>query len=100
MTDNFRIALAQLNLLVGDIRANRERILETTLRAREQQCAMVVFTELALSGYPPEDLLLRPDFIDATAAAFDHLRAELPPDIAVVVGHPRRTGSGGGRTGG
>lgn len=95
MSENFRIALAQLNLLVGDIRANRKRILETTLRARGRQCAMVVFTELALSGYPPEDLLLRPDFIDATEAAFDHLLAELPPDIAVVLGYPRRVEGGG-----
>ena len=95
MTDNFRIALAQLNLRVGDIRANRERIMETTLRARERQCALVVFTELALSGYPPEDLLLRPDFIDATEAAFGHLVADLPRDIAVLLGHPRRNGDGG-----
>ena len=94
MTDNFRLALAQLNLLVGDIRANRRRILETTLQARERGCVMVVFTELALSGYPPEDLLLRPDFIDANEAAFDHLLADLPPDIAVILGYPRRSEGG------
>lgn len=90
MADNFKIALAQLNLPVGDIRANRKRILETAHSARDQGCAMVVFTELALTGYPPEDLLLRPDFIDASQAAFDHLLAELPADIAVLLGHPLR----------
>lgn len=94
MADNFKIALAQLNLAVGDIRANRKRILETTHRAREQGCALAVFTELALTGYPPEDLLLRPDFIDAAEAAFDHLLAELPGDIGVIVGHPLRLDNG------
>ncbi|MBS1269084.1 MAG: Glutamine-dependent NAD(+) synthetase [Gammaproteobacteria bacterium] len=88
MADNLKIALAQLNLTVGDVRANRQRILETTQRARDEQCAMAVFTELALTGYPPEDLLLRPDFIDASQAAFTRLLTELPPDIAVVLGYP------------
>ena len=90
MADDFKIALAQLNLTVGDIRANRRRILEAALRARDEGCALAVFTELALTGYPPEDLLLRPDFIDAAEAAFNHLLGELPRDIAVIVGHPRR----------
>jgi len=94
MADNLRIALAQLNLTVGDIRANRRRILETVRRARDEGCALAVFTELALTGYPPEDLLLRPDFIDACESALDHLRAELPGDIAVILGHPLRLESG------
>lgn len=94
MADNFRIALAQLNFAVGDIRTNRKRILETAHRAREQGCALAVFTELALTGYPPEDLLLRPDFIDAAEAALDHLLRELPRDIGVIVGHPLRLDNG------
>jgi len=94
MADNLKIALAQLNLHVGDIRANRKRILDAAWAARERGCAMVVFTELALTGYPPEDLLLRPDFIDASRAAFDHLLGELPADVAVLLGHPRRQEDG------
>lgn len=94
MADNFRIALAQLNLTVGDIRANRKRILDAALTARNEGCALAVFTELALTGYPPEDLLLRPDFIDASEAALNHLLAELPDGIGVIVGHPQRLANG------
>jgi NAD+ synthase (glutamine-hydrolysing) len=94
MTENLKIALAQLNLWVGDIRANRKRILDTALRAREEGCAMVVFTELALTGYPPEDLLLRPDFVEASEAALAHLLAELPEDVAAIIGHPARLDGG------
>jgi len=90
MADDFKIALAQLNLAVGGIRANKKRILETASGARDQGCALVVFSELALTGYPPEDLLLRPDFIDAAEAALADLLAGLPADIDVLLGHPRR----------
>jgi len=95
MTDELRIALAQLNPTVGDIRANRGKVLEAARRARRNRCDMVVFTELVLTGYPPEDLLLRPDFVDAAEAALDHLAAALPADIAVVLGHPLRSEGGG-----
>lgn len=59
-----RIALAQLNLVVGDLQGNAERILAETERARELGAEIVVFPELALTGYPPEDLLLKPHFIE------------------------------------
>ncbi|HSH44152.1 MAG TPA: nitrilase-related carbon-nitrogen hydrolase, partial [Arenicellales bacterium] len=94
MADPFKIALAQLNPTVGDIRANRQRILEAVHEAREAGCDLAVFTELALTGYPLEDLLLRPDFIDASEAAFNHLLREMPRDIAVILGHPLRIGDG------
>lgn len=57
-----RIALAQLNLLVGDIAGNADSVIEAALRARDRQVAhAIVFPELTLTGYPPEDLLLRPE---------------------------------------
>jgi len=94
MSDTVKIALAQLNLTVGDIRANRERIVETARAAKERECAVAVFTELALTGYPPEDLLLRPDFIDAADTALQHLLGDLPAGLTAIVGHPERVENG------
>ena len=65
------IAIAQENFTVGDIDGNLARVLALAARAREQGAAMVVFPELALTGYPPEDLLFRPSLqprIDAALA--------------------------------
>jgi len=78
------IALAQINVTVGDIGGNLERCLEAVLRA--EGADLVVFPELALTGYPPEDLLARPDFIDATiaAAAVFAARATRPAIIGYV----------------
>jgi NAD+ synthase (glutamine-hydrolysing) len=59
-----RISLAQINLLVGDVAGNANRVIETACRARDEQRAdAVVFPELTLTGYPPEDLLLRPELV-------------------------------------
>ena len=60
---SLRIALAQLNLTVGDLAGNRARIAAACARARAEQADLVAFPELALAGYPPEDLLLRPGFL-------------------------------------
>ncbi|MGD2117455.1 MAG: NAD+ synthase [Chromatiales bacterium] len=86
---SLKIVMAQLNLLVGDVRGNAERIIEAANRARDDfQADIVAFPELSLTGYPPEDLLLRPAFIEATEQAFDHVR-ESVKGIAVVLGYPR-----------
>src|SRR5579872_2037095 len=73
MPTTLRIILAQLNFCVGDIAGNREKIITTALSARDEYHGdVVVFPELALCGYSPEDLLLRPDFqaqIDTAVAA-------------------------------
>ena len=58
-----RIALAQINPVVGDLEGNRKLILEWLAEARGNVADLVVFPELAVTGYPPEDLLLRPGFI-------------------------------------
>lgn len=87
----FRIALAQLNLTVGDIDGNVAKVIDWTLRARERfQADLIVFPELTLSGYPPEDLVKRADFMAACDAAVLRLLRELPHGIGVVIGTPER----------
>ncbi len=83
-----RIALAQINSLVGDISGNADNIIAVTERARDTlQADLVVFPELALTGYPPEDLLLHNGF---RANVEKHLRrvCQASRDIGVVVGYP------------
>jgi NAD+ synthase (glutamine-hydrolysing) len=90
MTTNLRLALGQLNLLVGDIAGNVEKMRAATRRAREELRAhVVVFPELALTGYPPEDLLLRPGFIHDAESGLKTLCAEAA-GIDVIAGHPWR----------
>jgi NAD+ synthase (glutamine-hydrolysing) len=80
----FRIALAQINTTVGDIDGNAARIIDT-LRAAEQAGAeLVAFPELALTGYPPEDLLLKPGFIQDNLVALDELAKATRETVAVV----------------
>lgn len=83
---SLRIAVAQINCTVGDLAANSARILEFARLALEQGADLLLTPELALCGYPPEDLLLRPDFYRANAKALEALAAKLP--LPAVVGHP------------
>jgi NAD+ synthase (glutamine-hydrolysing) len=85
-----KIALAQMNPTVGDLDGNAERIAELAARADAAGAALMVTPELALCGYPPEDLALRVDFYQETARVLEQLAARLPPALAVVVGHPLR----------
>jgi len=71
--DPMRVALAQLNLTVGDIAANERRILEAYRRGVDAAADIVVCPELALTGYPPRDLLLRPAFLRANRQALERL---------------------------
>jgi NAD+ synthase (glutamine-hydrolysing) len=88
MADTLRICLAQLNLVVGDVAGNTARITATIREAREQQAAdLVVFQELALCGYPPEDLLFHSGLQQRVADALEVLKAEAQ-GIAVLVGYP------------
>ena len=89
MSELLRVALAQIDPKVGDIRGNARKIADYTARAREREAALVVFPELALTGYPPEDLLLKTGFLDAAAAALDELAAQTH-GIVAVVGFPQR----------
>ena len=73
---NLRLALAQVNPTVGDIEANGAVAAEWIVRAREAGADLVLFPELAITGYPPEDLLLRRHFVDAAIEALTELAAE------------------------
>ena len=92
MSAKLRIALAQLNLLVGDVSGNVVKIAAAAQRARDELHAhVVVFPELALTGYPPEDLLLRPDFIAQVEAGLVELARQVS-GIDMVIGYPHREG--------
>jgi NAD+ synthase (glutamine-hydrolysing) len=82
-----RIALAQLNQIVGDLDGNRDRILGALADARDQGAQLVVFPELAVTGYPPEDLLLRPGFLRAAERTLASIAAEAR-DVVALVGVP------------
>ena len=64
-----RIALAQINPIVGDIRGNVAKMADFIAQAARQEADLVVFPELSLCGYPPRDLLLKPAFVEENAAA-------------------------------
>ena len=82
-----RVALAQLNLVVGDLEGNAARIIETYERAEAEGCDLVAFPELAISGYPPEDLLLKPAFVAQVAESLDKVAARTGR-AAAVIGFP------------
>jgi predicted amidohydrolase len=86
-----RIAVAQFNATVGDLTGNVGRIVECAAAARTRGAQVLVTPELALCGYPPEDLLLRPDFYRACRGALDDLASRVA-GIALIVGHPEETG--------
>ncbi|HEY7178089.1 MAG TPA: NAD+ synthase [Gaiella sp.] len=82
-----RLALAQLNVVVGDLEGNVERILAAVGDAQRAGADLVVLPELAVTGYPPEDLLLRPGFVRAARAAVDEV-ARGCTETALLVGAP------------
>jgi predicted amidohydrolase len=71
-----RLALVQMNSVVGDLDGNRDRIVARLEKARAAGAELVLFPELATTGYPPEDLLLRPGFLRAAAKTLDEVAAE------------------------
>jgi NAD+ synthase (glutamine-hydrolysing) len=82
-----RLALAQINTVVGDLDGNRDRILARLEEAREEGADLVLFPELAITGYPPEDLLLRPGFIRAAEQTLNEVAREVH-GVAALVGAP------------
>ncbi|NYZ62812.1 NAD+ synthase [Luteimonas deserti] len=93
MTDPLRIALAQFDFPVGDVGRNAERIAAMIAEARDEFAAhVVVFPELAISGYPPEDLLMRPTFLIDCEAALMQIAKDVR-GIVAVVGWPESAGS-------
>ncbi|MDD2761272.1 MAG: NAD+ synthase [Methylomonas sp.] len=88
---SLKIALAQLNFAVADIAANTAKIITAAEQAKQQQANVVVFPELCVTGYPPEDLLLREDFLQQAQQAVDDIRHNIH-GIAVVTGYPQAHG--------
>jgi NAD+ synthase (glutamine-hydrolysing) len=90
-TEPLRVALAQINPTVGDLPGNSRKIKEWIGRARDEGAQLVVFPELALTGYPPEDLLLKTHFVDSAGAALEELARETEDgDLVALVGFPER----------
>ncbi len=83
-----KIALAQLNPTVGDLDGNRQRIVEAAHRAHGQGADLVVFPELCVTGYPPQDLLENTYFIEAVQHALVHIAQHVPPEMGLLVGAP------------
>src|SRR5688572_22683500 len=87
-----RIALAQLNLFVGDVAGNTQRIIASSAEARDRLRAdLVLFPELSLTGYPPEDLLFHNGLRQQVATALERVRQETS-GITVVPGYPEYVG--------
>ncbi|MBA3245040.1 MAG: NAD+ synthase, partial [Actinobacteria bacterium] len=82
-----RLALAQINVVVGDLDGNRERILSSLADARREGAELVLFPELAVTGYPPEDLLLRPAFVRAAERSLRQIAAACT-EVTALVGTP------------
>ncbi len=92
-----KVAIAQINATVGDLNGNAQKIIAYARQAHAQGASMVLAPELALCGYPPEDLLLRPSFMRACRDALQLVAAALSDcrGLVVVVGHPHQFGTHG-----
>src|SRR3954447_916024 len=86
---HLRLALAQIDPTVGDIEGNVRLISGSIERARDAGAQLVLLPELSVSGYPPEDLMLRQDFLDAARQGLDEIAAEVRGTVALV-GFPER----------
>jgi NAD+ synthetase len=82
-----KIAIAQFNAIVGDLEGNARRLLEYAEQARRAGADLMLGTELALCGYPPEDLALREDFFLENARVLEDMARRAPAGIVLVVGH-------------
>ncbi|WDT80018.1 MAG: hypothetical protein MPW14_23370 [Candidatus Manganitrophus sp.] len=79
-----RLALAQINSTVGDLAGNVQKISEAIERAKEKRADLIAFPELAISGYPPEDLLLKPQFIEENLQALQKVAKRCKGLTAIV----------------
>lgn len=89
-----KIALAQINPIIGAFMYNRDRVVERIRQAEEAGCGLIIFPELTLCGYPPQDLLERPAFLQAHDEMLEELVASVG-EIGVILGVPeQRQGKG------
>ncbi len=87
-TPTLKIALAQINPAVGALVENAQLIVDTAIDAAGQGAQIVLFPELVMCGYPPEDLVLKPKFVADCMAMVKSLTTQLPPDVACIIGTP------------
>ncbi len=90
---SIQTALIQINTTVGAIAENSRKILDRTRIAAENGTQLIVFPELALTGYPPEDLILKPHFIADCEETLLRLATSIPSDVCVILGTPERLGT-------
>ncbi len=83
-----KIALAQINPIVGDLAGNQQTIVDVAHQAHAQGASLVVFPELAVTGYPPQDLLESELFLDAVAQTLEAIAQAVPAEIGVLLGAP------------
>ncbi|MCY3986649.1 MAG: NAD+ synthase, partial [Candidatus Dadabacteria bacterium] len=81
-----RTGLSQINPSVGDIPGNTKKIIQAIEAARDLDIDILCFPELAVTGYPPEDLLLKTEFIDDNIRALDEIKQRCPDNMIVIVG--------------
>ena len=81
-----KITIAQINPIIGDIPGNTQKIIEAANKAVADKSDLLLTPELSLCGYPPRDLLLKPDFLEAMNIALQQLARDLPASLAVLVG--------------
>ncbi|HVV68383.1 MAG TPA: NAD+ synthase [Gammaproteobacteria bacterium] len=94
MTQTLRLVMAQLNFLVGDIEGNARKIINAIIAARDvYRAQLVIFPELALCGYPPEDLLYRPELYERINRIFPEIKAQAK-GIDVLLGYPEKAVGG------
>ena len=94
MSQRLCVVIAQLDFLVGDVSGNASKVIAAALRARDElQAQAILFPELTLTGYPPEDLLLRPGLHRAVAQAFAKIQSQVT-GIDVILGFPEQTAAG------
>lgn len=87
-----KIYLAQLDFIIGDLKGNTEKIIRSIQKARKQHADLVLFSELSICGYPPEDLLVIPSFIEAIQSCLEEIIPQCE-NIIAVIGMPRRNPS-------
>src|SRR5689334_8962382 len=94
MPKKFKVILAQLNLKVGDIEGNLQKLIDSANTARDHHKAdLIVFPELSIIGYPSEDLLLRQFYLDAATQALNQFKTQVQ-GIHCLIGHPYQTAQG------
>ena len=83
-----KIALAQINPTVGDLNGNSRKVIDFARRAHQQGADLVVFPELCMTGYPPQDLLEHPAFVEATQEALAEVAQKVPQEMGIILGAP------------